>query len=447
MKCVVYNVVGMAMAVACMALVVNRPVQADEKDGSSEKKPQIRVRIQKNDKDGADVAGAVKKALQARLDALPETVRKKIHQKLESAQKSDEAAKRVLHIQQALAEKQEQKSARDRDKTDESPQVIVVRLDASKSDESKKETAKSGHVMAKAIVIGADGKPKTIDLHGALSGDFAKQVASQAKTGKVANIRVLAGKLAESLASAKDAKGGHDACPGCPNCDAKHAHAGCPSCPGCGGKRICVAVAVDGEKSAKDQPKTITLTLQGDQIHIDGKPAGEHAQGHDHAHQHGDETHKREIKVEVHKTDDGAKRVSRRQAIFVGKDGTVQKFDVAVDVDEVKTDQAPHAHHSDAKKKSDKAAPAAKKRGTQQQRVRVQAVRVGTNKTAPAFVVQRKPGDHPRVLHAVPATRAAVGVATVKAVPVDVAKKLQSIESELKRIRKLLEEMTEEDDD
>ena len=181
--------------------------------------------------------------------------------------------------------------------------------------------------------------------------------------------------------------------------------------------------------------QTMTVTVDGDKVLLNGKaikiPALENLK-------------KGAFKVEVEKDADDAEKVTQRKMIFMGEDGKVQEFNVDVNVesDHVIVGK-PHvtkegkagvtAHAYVVVSDDDKDGKEAKKQ------IRWRAVQADPDKKAATYqVIKVAPGDH----HVMPLHVS--GIANQNA---EVAKRLQGIETELKKIRKLLEQMKDSDDE
>ncbi len=96
-------------------------------------------------------------------------------------------------------------------------------------------------------------------------------------------------------------------------------------------KKICIALAIDGKEfSAKDGAKAITVTVNDGKIILNGEsielPMLKKAS-------------QQQVRVQIKKAErDDARRTAHRRMIFLSKDGKAQEFefDIDVDVDQVK---------------------------------------------------------------------------------------------------------------
>ena len=191
MKSVVNNVFGMAVGVACLALVVNRPSEADEKNVTEGGKQIVVVKT-----DGeADVADALKKALHEKLEGLPEDIQKKIRQKLE-------AVREVKQVKKIEKPETDLLSARQLElKAGEAGQQIILRLQKEGDEDAPKV---EGTVEAKVIIVGPDGESRTIELDGGKL-ELLQAAGAQAGAELKHALRIVAEKKAEAEAKGQEA--------------------------------------------------------------------------------------------------------------------------------------------------------------------------------------------------------------------------------------------------
>lgn len=191
-----------------------------------------------------------------------------------------------------------------------------------------------------------------------------------------------------------------------------------------GDKRaIAIAVTVDGDEvSAKDVSKAITVKVENGQVILNGKPIAKLKEaGH------------KEIRVMAKVAGDtDAGKAAHRKMVFVGQDGEVREFKFDVDVD------AKHVEHGttdDAKEiKGDPHVTVVRQQHQD---------KVGSQPKHEIHVQTQKLGGYKLISpgHAV----VAAGGAHADKTHLEVTKRLKGIESELKKIRKLLEKMQDQD--
>jgi len=275
--------------------------------------------------------------------------------------------------------------------------ALVLNRPAGAEDPAKPEVKK----QAQVVVVHADGKTDIADavkkaLDEKLKGlpkEVQEQVRQKLKGVKVhqpLEIRKALAAKSDAILSAKDGE--------------KKAYA--------------IAIAVDGDDaSAKETTKEFKVMIKGGKVFINGKPVTELK-----------DAGKKEIRVEVvADAKPGDKKDVRRRMLFMGKDGKVQEFDFDVNVEQVVVDKA----DKDADKEGPHAVWIQKHQGlpddNSKKEIRVRALQLGT-------------GAHATAPHA-------IHIGQVDKTPADVAKRLKSIESELKKIRQLLQKLQDDDED
>ncbi len=353
MKSCSTHVTGWAMGVACLALLLNRPTQADEKKEPAKKDHQIVVRVQKDDvkkadvkKADADVADAIKRALHEKMENMPESIKARLQKKLQEVQKAHTTSARVEHIRRAVS--------------------------ASKLEHATKVAGEHVHSH--------DGIEKEVEVHVQVDGKGAKNSGA---------------------------------------------------CPMCGsGKAMAFAIGVDQEGDSKGHPRVFTVRIDGNQIKVEGQPHAGHASGLAHVvvakkgdGDHKDAEHKVQVRrIEIRSDDkDGPKTMSvKGHAIFVGEDGKARTVDLSSPKNNV-------IITSDGDKK--------------QVQARVMVVRPDQKSTA--FSVGKRVKAPVHAAHGVAALR----LSKAAKAPSDVAKRLKTIEAELKQIRRLVERLKDDDDD
>jgi len=349
MKSLVCNVFGMAVGVACLALILNRPSVADEEKAAQEQKHVIVVKsddgttsqeqehviIVKAGDEKVDVAEALKKALHGKLDGMPADIQEKIKQKLKAVKELRDSktalSARVLELKEG-----------------EDGKHIVVQVEPK---DGADEASQTGQVIQlKTIMVGSDEEAGTVE-----------QSASQQQQQTATVV-------------AKAMGGGEE-------------------------DHVAVAVAVDGQGGAENaQAKTITVTVKDGQVLINGKPVKIPALK---------AVKKGEVKVEV--------SADAKTGETKTSDGAIQ-YEVTIVGDDAKDTEGTH-------------------------KMQWRAVNVkpgpGEPKVGVFTVAPGMPMTHALRFQAMPAAKAHA----------DVVKRLKGIESELKQIRKLLEEMQQEDAD
>lgn len=191
MKSTVCNLAGMAVAVACCSMLINRPSVADEQPVVQEHQQVIVVEA-KGDGDAAVITETLNAKLNEKLEGLPEALQQKLRAKLEAVKQIHAGAVRVDGKKLVV-------SARDKaagDPTSDEPKHVVVTVVP--SDEKPEATAV---VRAHAIVVNDGEKTQTftIKVDGdqvQVNGEPAKADAEE-KQVKVFAVRVDANETQE----------------------------------------------------------------------------------------------------------------------------------------------------------------------------------------------------------------------------------------------------------
>ncbi len=386
MKSVVCNVCGMAAAVACLALILNRPAGAEAPEKQEVKEVTSTVVVQADQVD-TDVAEALQKTLHEQMEGLPQEIHEKIKQKLQ-------AVKGLQHFKVEAHPVHKIISARQPDrKPGEAVRTIVVTVDGDGQPNVQEVT--TGETAAKAKKRVEAKLKKAAEAHKKADGQQKVTITTQASPDREE-------------------------------------------------KQIRIASAVDDDEiSAKEVAKTVTVTLEDGKLVVNGKPlelpiftkSGEC-----------------EIKVEVkNAAGDEAKKAVRRKMIFMGEDGKAQEFSFDdVDVDHFVVGK-PHAEKTaTATAHAVIVAIDADQKDGEGQKARVHT---WTMQLDPKMVkgphnvlMLGSAGGRSPLPHAVHFDPAQADKSHA-----EVRKRLKGIESELKKIRKLLEQMQkgdhEEDDD
>ncbi len=158
MKSTVCNLAGMAVAVACCSMLINRPSVADEQPVVQEQR-QVIVLQAKGDADGAVTTETLSATLNDKLEGLPEELQQKLRAKLEAVKQMHAGAVRVEGKKLVV-------SARDKadgDQTSGEAKHVVVTVVP--SDEKAQATAV---VRAHAVVVndGEESQTFTIKVDG-----------------------------------------------------------------------------------------------------------------------------------------------------------------------------------------------------------------------------------------------------------------------------------------
>ncbi len=180
MKSTVCNLAGMAVAVACCSMLINRPSVADEQPVVQEQRQVIVL-----DADGAVATETLSAKLNEKLEGLPEELQQKLRAKLEAVKQMHAGAVRVEGKKLVV-------SARDKadgDQTSGEPKHVVVTVVP--SDEKAEATAV---VRAHAVVVNDGEKSQTFTIK--VDGDQVQvngepaQSAGEEKQVKVIAVRV-----------------------------------------------------------------------------------------------------------------------------------------------------------------------------------------------------------------------------------------------------------------
>ena len=153
MKSTVCNLAGMAVAVACCSMLINRPSVADEQPVVQEQAQVIVVEAQ-GDSDDAIATETLSTTLHEKLEGLPEELQQKLRAKLEAFKKNHAGAVRVEGKKLVVSAREHG----DGDQAGSEPKHVVVTVVP--SDEKAEATAV---VRAHAIVLN-DGE-KSPDLY------------------------------------------------------------------------------------------------------------------------------------------------------------------------------------------------------------------------------------------------------------------------------------------
>ncbi len=188
---------------------------------------------------------------------------------------------------------------------------------------------------------------------------------------------------------------------------------------------IAIAVSVDGDEvSAKDISKEISVTVQDGKVILNGKPVADlKAAG------------EKKIRVEIKKpAGQEVKRSPHRKMVFVDQDGKTQEFelDINVDTEHVVIGTIDDAKTIEAGPHADVVRRLVKGKVNQHPKheIHVRALRLeGDKLVSPHHDAALAGGAHADQAHA------------------EVTKRLKGIESELRKIRKLLEKMQDGDED
>jgi hypothetical protein len=455
MKSVVCNLFGMALGVACLALVLNRPAVAEDKKENEVTQAKKRVVVVRGDKDSADaVADALKKALGDKMEGLSDEIKKKIHEKLKAAKKSETEDVKVEVVPAATtvsAKKLEEKSGKD-------SQVIMVTVDATGKKTTKVVT--DPEVSKKMImVMGSDGNVEKIELDGSIENALEaaksalKKHEAQARTHQIEAIKaikVLSGNkaaaekqlhaAAKQIAEAKKqfavklkkaaAKAEKQAVEQEVTLTAK-AEGDSDE------KKIEIAVAIDGEDlSAKDGEKSFTIKMDNGKLILNGKPMDLPVL---------QDGKKGQVRVRVQKQGEAKKNVHKQhKMIFMSDEGKTQEFEFDIDVDadnvwveKVDGAKAGQVHqHLYVVTQDDEDGDAKVVKKT----IRVHAMPLDSDKHAAFNVIKMGSIVAPHGAHE-------SDTADAKKVHIEFSKRLKGIEAELKKIRKLLEQMNDDDED
>ncbi len=458
MKSVVCNVFGMAAAVACLALLLNRPAGAEDQEKDQEKREVTTTTVVQGEPADTDVAEALQKALQDKMEGLPQNIQEKIKEKLRAI-KGVQRLKVEAHPHHIVASAKQ---------LEQSPSEEVKTIVVTVGDDGTQHVQEvSGNVETKAYVVKADGgagalevmasddeagEKKTQAIHivaetmAAATDATTEDAATKDKVDQVRKKIAKAKQLVEAKLkqAAKAGKQGDGEREITITTQAGPEHAEKEKKTDAE-KTICIAIAVDGDEiSAKEMAKTVTVTLEDGKLVVNGKPIelpllnkpGE-----------------REIKVEVTKKDgEDTKRAIRRKMIFMGEDGKSQEFSFDADVNagQIVVGQ-PHsektatatAHAVVVAKVAEENGPAGKKPRAQSWTIRLDPKIATGPHDVLMFGHAAGHSPLPHAIHFDPAQ--------TDKTHAEFTKRLKGIESELKKIHKLLEQMQKdnrhEDDD
>ncbi len=325
MKFVLCHICSLLTALGCLAVLSGSTALADEKE-----KKEVVVETEVVVSDGAEgeaIAEAIQKAIQEKLKGLPDDLRKKIEAKVtaETAKKkAGVTAKRLIQLKAAPHGDHEHDGDHD------AHHSVQLHVDAAKG--AIEKAGGEIKIQAKAIIIGDDGETKVIELDGEdISTMLPKALAGAKKalTYKVMADKVPAGKDADGQNTFVFRVEGDDASEkkvmmfG----DSPHAHGARTIHIDKGdgdAKQIRVVVVNAGdEKSAKDGEQTITVQIDGDKILLNGKPLKTDVL------KNVPEGMKKRIQVRVQKDDEEKPETKEaRRVIFMSKDGDAKEIDI-----------------------------------------------------------------------------------------------------------------------
>ena len=417
MKFVVCHICSLLTAVGCLAILSGSVALADEKE-KKEVVVESEVVVVSEGAEGEDIAAAIKKAVQEKLKGLPDDVRKKIEAKVkaETAKKKEGvSAQRLIQLKEAPHADHE------------AHQLLQLHADAAEGVIEKDGGEIT--IQAKAIIIGDDGQTKTIELDGkdistmlpkAIAGAkkafMFKVSADEAPDGKTAYTVRLDGDDASEkrLMVVGAAPQPHEA------------HTIHIQKEDGDAKQIRVIVVNDGdEKSAKDGEKTITVQIDGDKILLNGKPLKTDVL------KNVAEGMKKSIQLRVQKEDgDETEKKEARRVIFMSKDGDAKEIDIELLEKEGnvwfgKAQEMAKHQEEIAKKHAELAAKHAQMVKEQAEKHAAMAKKV---QAAHAEALKKQNLVETHASHAMGA-------------------QLKEIQTELVKIRKLLEKMQDDDDD
>ncbi len=165
MKSVVCNVFGMAAIVACLALVLTRPAGAGDQEKQETKEVTTTTVITTDASETAevDVAQALHKALQQRLEGLPGEIQAKIQQKLQEAGKT-------ARVKVAIQPQADVESAKDAEGTttrqSKTLAITVVGDGAADVTHDAKEVEVRTLIVGDSLKETEAGKPLVVALEG-----------------------------------------------------------------------------------------------------------------------------------------------------------------------------------------------------------------------------------------------------------------------------------------
>ncbi len=429
MKSVVSKVICMASVVGFALVIGQAAVAADaaaaDKGKQGDKKEVTQTKVVVVHADGeTTVAEALKKTLSKELKGLPKELQEKIEQKLRATLPHQPLKLQAApHKQHAAHEKhaashKKTVSVRPADKKpNKQMKVVVVRATADKAPTDKATAKGAVEVETEIYVVGDDGNmkkvsptdPRVITKHIDLkvSKNRVKKAQVKAEAKKAVAIRVIAAKEGAAKKHAVKAK---------KLMAAKVQHAAEAH-----KKAYTIAIKVtDGANSAKDMSKEITVKVENGKVFVNGKPVADL----------GDIVKKGiHAKIEkAHKAD--AKPTAHGKMIFMDDDGNVQEFEFDGTMGGVGgMFGAAKAH---------KGMPHAIMMRKHFERIAGQHAKPGIQIRA----LQLGADAHPHATHAM-----RIGHMQADKTHAEATKRLKGIESELKKIRKLLEKMQGDEDD
>lgn len=155
MKSTVCNLAGMAVAVACCSMLINRPSVADEQPVVQEQKHVIVVEAKGDSEDAATTEILSTQQLHEKLEGLPEELQQKLRAKLEAVKQIHAGTVRVEGKKLVVSAREKA----DGGQTDNEPKHVVVTVVP-----SDKKAEAAAVVRAHAIVVNDGEKTQTYTI-------------------------------------------------------------------------------------------------------------------------------------------------------------------------------------------------------------------------------------------------------------------------------------------
>lgn len=428
MKSVVCKVFGMTATVACLALIFNRPSQAEDQPKQDTQEVTKSITVQAEHA-GEDVAKALEKALHDKLSELPKEIQQKIRQELQAVKKAN-AARTVV-------------SAKDLEKkADSKAKTMVVTVTADGKANVKQVI---GELDIQTYQVQADGDGKTVQV-----------IASDANSDELQPqvLHIVAEKKAAAEAHAKEARDKALTVKKRIEATLKKlredheqeltkrietvtittdAH------PKADAKKIGIAVVAieGGDDAVKSDSKNVTVKVEDGKLIVNGKkldlPQLE-------------EVGKGQFRIEVRGVASQPKKLKQRKMIFKSNDGKVSELPLQFNI-EVKDEEAQAGESTETKTVTATAhafvvGGKSNKQAAEQQGKWI--VQLDGKGTKGVYTITLSPKDEGQakaghIFH--------IGPNAADDAHADVTKRLKGIESELKKIRSLLEKMQKDEND
>lgn len=155
MKSTVCNLAGMAVAVACCSMLINRPSVADEQTVAKEQAHVIVLQAS-GDGDGVVTTESLGAKLNEKLEGLPEELQQKLRAKLEAVKQIHAGAVRVEGKKLVVSARDKADAAH---KHGDPKQVVVTVVP------SNEKTDATAVVRAHAVVVNDGEKTQTFTIH------------------------------------------------------------------------------------------------------------------------------------------------------------------------------------------------------------------------------------------------------------------------------------------